>query len=59
MKLYAYASYSGEAIAVGSSERGTKAAATKNRSTEIGYISTINNMYIPTHRKVGNKWVAI
>lgn len=59
MKLYAYASYSGEAIAVGRSERGAKSAATKNKSTEIGYISTINNMYIPTHRKVNNKWVSI
>lgn len=59
MKLYAYASQSGEAIPVSGSVRGTKAAATKNRSTEIGYISTINNMYIPTHRKVNNKWVSI
>lgn len=40
-------------------ERGTKRKATMSGSNSIGYISTINNMYIETHRKENGKWIEV
>ena len=38
------------------SERGAKNAATRNASGSVGYISTINNMYIETHTGKNGRW---
>ena len=40
----------------GMTERGAKIAATKSGSSEVGYRSWINNMYIKTAEKIGNTW---
>ena len=38
------------------SERGAKNAATRRAADSVGYISTINNMYIETHTFYNGRW---
>lgn len=55
-RVFAYANFRGEAIPCGYSERGAKQVATMSGSDSVGYISSINNMYIETHRKEKGRW---
>lgn len=38
------------------SERGAKNAATRQAASSMGYLSTINNMYIETHTFYNGRW---
>jgi len=46
-------------ISYSSTEVGTKRKASIGGYDSIGYISTINNMYIQTHVKESGKWVEV
>lgn len=41
------------------SERGAKNAATRQGAYSMGYLSTINNMYIETHTFYNGRWQAV
>ncbi|MEE8598925.1 MAG: hypothetical protein V3S69_05365 [Dehalococcoidales bacterium] len=53
--IYGYVYYK-SFIETGRTERGAKIAASRAGCNEVGYRSYINNMYIPTSRKVAGKW---
>lgn len=56
--VWGYA-YTGTFVEVGSSEVGAKRAATHYGSVEVGYRSSINNMFIPTAKKIKGKWTKV
>ena len=58
-RVFAYASTTGSVIPCGYSERGAKQSASIYGSVSVGYISSINNMYIETHRKEKGRWQAV
>lgn len=55
--IYGYAYYGGSFIETGFTEKGAKIAATRAGSSEVGYRSYINNMYIATSEKIDGKWI--
>lgn len=54
-KVFGY-TYMSAFIETGLSEKGAKVAATRAQAKQVGYRSPINNMFIPTARKVNGKW---
>lgn len=59
-EVYGYINHSGAFVEVGFTERGAKVAATRRgyEYTEVGYRSTINNMFIKTSTREVGKWWA-
>lgn len=60
MKVYGYINHSGAFVEVGKSERGAKVAARRRgyQLTEVGYRSSISNMFIATSEMLDGKWVS-
>lgn len=55
--IYGYISFGGSFIETSKTERGAKAAATRNSAILVGYRSSINNMFIETAEKINGVWV--